>query len=126
MSLFGAPRRVQETSKSGPKGALEGPRLSKWIPRQVNWPPKSTPKAVQEHSIGEKSKTAKSLILLGKRKVCQGLRVFRGTSESPRKAFGRRLDLQVELLDRLWTAKLAPQTALGFQVELPMTLSAAK
>ena len=28
-------------------------------------------------------------------------------SEGPRKAFGKRLDLQVGLLDRLWTAKMA-------------------
>ena len=42
------------------------------------------------------------------------------------KAFGRHLDLQVELLDRLWTAKLALLTALGFQFELQKALWAAK
>ena len=50
------PRRVQESpraSKNGPRAALECPRLSKCIPRELKWTPKSSPKALQEHSIIE-------------------------------------------------------------------------
>ena len=42
------------------------------------------------------------------------------------KAFGRFLDLQVVLLDRLWTAKFASWSAWGPQVKLPRALWAAK
>ena len=42
------------------------------------------------------------------------------------KAFGRLLDLQVGLLDRLWTAKFASWSAWGPQVGLPRALWAAK
>ena len=46
--------------------------------------------------------------------------------ERPRKALGRPSELQVGLFDRLWTAKMASQSALGLQVELPKALWAAK
>ena len=42
------------------------------------------------------------------------------------KAFGRLLDLQVGLLDQLWTAKLASWSAWSLQVGLPRALWAAK
>jgi len=65
---------------------LERPRLSKRLSRELKWTPKSTPKAVQEHSIIEKSETAKTLVLLRKIMVFHGLGGLGKLLRSPWKA----------------------------------------
>ena len=87
--------------------------VPKRLPRELKWTQKSTPKAVQDHSSVEKSETAKILILLCKIMVFEGLGGPGKPLESPRKAFGRHLDLQVGLLNRLWATKLVSWTASG-------------
>ena len=47
-------------------------------------------------------------------------------SEVPRKALGRRLDLQVGLLDQIWTAKMASWRIWASKLGLPKALWTAK
>ena len=122
VSLFGlqdAAKSIQEWPKSRfgvPKALQMGPQRAQMASKKLS---KGSPRALDHR----KRRNCKNIAFTKEKSRC--FKVWE-ISEGPRKAFGKRLDLQVRLLDQLWTAKFASWSAWSLRVGLPRALWAAK